>query len=328
VTPLELRRVAFDFRVARALYAGVEIGLFDAIGRGARTPQELAARMAADPRALRILLEALAGAGVLERSGDAFAIAPALVASLVSGEPDYLGNLLLHDLWHWTSWAHLGRVLREGAPHKERGGDPHLTSPEVLRRFLPNFALAMDQSGGDATPRLASQLARLAPRAILDLGGGSGRELEALLGLLPAARGAVAERAFALEAARERLGRSRVAARARVVALDFERDPIPGGYDLILLSRVLMGLPDDAALRLVRACAAALAPGGTLAIHDYDARSRVGALLSLDMLLLAGAAVHPSATLLRWLAEAGLRAERPQRVLPYTRLWLGRRAAA
>lgn len=328
MTPAELRRVAFDFRVARALYAGVELGVFDAIGRGARTPEELAARVAADPRALRILLDALAGAGVLERRGDAFAIAPALVSCLVSGEPDYLGNVLLHDLWHWTSWAHLGRVLREGAPHKERGGDPHLSSPEVLRRFLPNFALAMDQSGGDATPRLAAALARLAPRAILDLGGGSGRELEALLLRLPDARGAVAERAFALEAARERLGRSNAASRAQVLALDFERDPIPTGYDLILLSRVLMGLPEEAAARLVHACAGALAPGGALAIHDYEARSRVGALLSLDMLLLSGGAVHRSASLLRWLGDAGLRTEPPQRVLRYTRLWLGRKAAA
>ncbi len=325
MTPAELRRVAFDFRVARALYAGVEIGLFDAIGRGERTPEELAGRCGADPRALAILLEALASSGALERRGDAFAIPPGLVTSLVSDEPEYLGNLLLHDLWHWTSWAHLGRVLREGGPHKDRDGDPHLSSPEVLRRFLPNFALAMDQSGADATEPLADALSRLAPRAILDLGGGSGRELEALLLRLPDARGVVAERAFAADAARERLARSEVADRAQVLALDFERDPLPGGYDMILVSRVLMGLGEEQAARLLRACAAALPPGGVLAIHDYDARSRVGALLSLDMLLLGAGRVHPAVSVLRWLTDSGLATEPPRHMLRYTQLWLARK---
>ncbi len=327
MTPSELRRIAFDFRAARALYAGVELGVFDAIGRGARTPAELAARGGADPRALAVLLEALAAIGALERRDGAFGIAPALVSSLVSGEADYLGNVFLHDLWHWSSWAHLERTLREGAPQKDRSGDPHLSSPDVLRRFLPNFALAMDQSGADSTERLAAELSRLAPRAILDLGGGSGRELAALLARLPDARGAVAERAFALDAARERLARSGLTGRTQVLALDFERDPIPAGYDLILLSRVLMGLREEAAAALVRSCAAALEPGGALAVHDYDARSRVGALLSLDMLLVTGGSVHASESVQRWIAESGLAPERPRSVLAYTRLWLGRKGA-
>jgi hypothetical protein len=109
--------------------------------------------------------------------------------------------------------------------------------------------------------------------------------------------------------------------------LDFERDAIPPGHDLVLLSRILMGLPAERAARLVRACAEALAPGGALAVHDYAAGSRTGALLSLDMLLHTGGAVHRAEVIAGWLRGAGLAAEPARRVLPYTRLWIGSKPA-
>ena len=73
--------------------------------------------------------------------------------------------------------------------------------------------------------------------------------------------------------------------------------------------------------------AEALAPGGAVAVHDYDARSRVGALLSLDVLLQGGGQVHEAASIEGWLREGGLLCDRRWRVLPYTRLWLGRKSS-
>jgi SAM-dependent methyltransferase len=325
VTPANLRRLAFDFRAARAVSCGVELGLFDALAGGCTRAAELARVCEADPRTLAVLLDALVAIGVLERAGDEYRIPKALLASLSSKEPGFVGNLLLHDLWHWTSWARLDEVVRGGGPLRDRSRDPHLTNPSVLRRFLPNLVRAMEQSVGGASAKLAAGLVPLRPRSILDLGGGTGAHLVALLHALPEARGTLAEQAFALEAARGRLSEAGLDGRAEVRLLDFEREPIPHGHDLILLSRVVMGLPAERAERLLRACGEALAPGGAVAVHDYAANSRTGALLSLDMLLHTGGAVHTGESIARWLAGAGLAADPARRVLPYTRLWIGRK---
>jgi hypothetical protein len=112
------------------------------------------------------------------------------------------------------------------------------------------------------------------------------------------------------------------------VGLDFEKGEIPEGHDLIVISRVLMGMAPERAGALVRRAAAALLEGGALALHDFDAGTRVGALLSLDMLLNTGGAVHARAQIEDWLAASGLALESARRVLGYTRLWIARKRAS
>jgi hypothetical protein len=94
-----------------------------------------------------------------------------------------------------------------------------------------------------------------------------------------------------------------------------------------VLARVLMGWAPERAAALVRRAADALAPGGALVVHDFDSRSRVGALLSLDMLLNTGGNVHARSAVEEWLVTSGLTLESSRRLLPYTRSWIARRHA-
>jgi SAM-dependent methyltransferase len=137
----------------------------------------------------------------------------------------------------------------------------------------------------------------------------------------------LAELPFSLEQAHARVRDLGLDERTEIVALDFDREPIPSGCDLILISRVLMGLAPERALDLIRRCAEALAPGGHLAIHDYTPHSRVGALLSLDMLLNTGGEVHGESSISSWLESAALEEIRCERVLKYTHLYVARKPA-
>lgn len=325
MTPAELRRVAFDFRLARAVSCALELGVFEALAKGTTDLACIASRCGLDPRGARILLGALVAGGLLERDPRAprgYRLVDALRESLLEDGGDFQGNLLLHDLWHWSAWARLDRAVRSGAAADPSDGDAHLGDPEVLRRFLPNYVRAMEQSVGESPGIVAGLLAPLAPRNVLDLAGGTGGHLVALLRELPGARGTLAEMGFSLDAARERVRQSGLASRIEVREFDFEADEIPRGHDLILISRVLMGLDPERARRLVRRCAEALAPGGTLAVHDYDPDTRVGSLLSLDMLLNTGGEAHPLYELRSWIDQAGLECAPTRSVLPYTYLCL------
>jgi SAM-dependent methyltransferase len=325
MTPSRLRRLAFDFRAARAVYAGVEIGVFEALGSRELSADELAPRTGTDARALRVLLGALVAVGVLEARGPGYRLLPQLHEALLPNGEGYLGNLFLHDLWHWTSWAALGDVVRSGRAHQDRTADRHLGDADVLREFLPNYNRAMEQSAGDSPRLLAERIAALEPDSVLDLGGGSGDLLCEVLARLPFASGVLAERGFALERARDRCEAS--GKRLDLLEIDFEREEIPGDFDVVVLSRVLMGLPPESAAAVVARAAGALAPAGHLVVHDFDPRSRVGSLLSLDMLLNTGGEVHAPETIADWLEAAGLVPVEKSSLLPYTHYLCASRAA-
>jgi SAM-dependent methyltransferase len=261
--------------------------------------------------------------GILESDSGAYALRPECAGALLPGTEQYLGPLLTHDLWHWTSWAFLDRSIRSGAAHRERSHDPHLGNHEVLARFLPNFALAMEQTARESVKPLADCIEALDVRSVLDLGGGSGTLLLAVLEHCHGARGTLADRSFALERARELAALHACRDRLTLVELDFERDPLPLGHDLIVLSRILMGLPEMRARLLLERVAEALEPGGYVLVHDYDATSRVGSVLSVDMLLHCGSKVHGRREVTGWFSEIGLELVSDERLLPYTRVYLG-----
>jgi len=327
MTAAELQQLAFSFRAARALYAGVELGLFEALDAGGQTSEALARACDCDARALGIWLEALVALGVLEGHAAGYRILPELRDALVPGGSTYLGNLFLHDLWHWSRWAHLDTTLRSGAPRQTADGDRHLSDPRVLCRFLSNYNAAMEQSAGDAPERLADAIARYAPQQVVDLGGGTGELLSRLCARVPGARAVLVENGFALAGAHERLARDPARERIELVERDFEKAEIPAG-DAIVLSRVLMGFAPERARAAVLRAAAALVPGGRLFVHEFAAQSRAGALLGLDMLLNTGGQVHASGAILGWLGEAGLEALEEHALLPYTRLWIGQSKGA
>ena len=321
-----LRKIAYGFREARALHAGVELGVFEAIGRGQGTAAELADELDADPRGLRVLLDALAELGILERAGQGYALAAGAADVLLPEGAEYLGNLLVHDLWHWPSWTDADAAVRAGAPAHDRSRDRYLGSPAVVRGFLANYTRAMEQSGRELVAPLSERIAALEPRVVCDLGGGSGALLLAVLERLPRARGYLVDHPFALERARELAEQSPAGKRMEICPLDLERDALPQGADVAVLCRVLMGFPPERARALLQRCAQALPEQGRLLIHDYRARSRVGALMSLDVLLNTGGEVHAGSALEGWLAPSGfsLRELRP-RIVPYMTTWLAER---
>ena len=81
----ELQRTAFEFRIARAVYCALELGVFRALGRGEASAETLADTCRADARGMRILLDALAATEVLERSPRGYRIPDSLARCLLEG---------------------------------------------------------------------------------------------------------------------------------------------------------------------------------------------------------------------------------------------------
>lgn len=308
-----LRDLSFDFRAARTVMAAVSLGVIERLASEPADAKELARACELDLRGAEALLAALAALGVVRAEGERFALAEAARRVLVGTGDRSRRSIVLHDLWHWGLWTRLETSIRSGEPVAERRGDPFFSDPAVLAAFFPNLARAMEETSRDASARLARELRLAGGERVLDLGGGAGNFAAALARAHPALEIEVMDLPPVAREASRALELAGLAERVGVRGGSFLSDPLDpegSGYDLVLLSRVLMGLPDPAASGLLARVRAALRPGGRVVVHEFrrgeGPGERVGALLDLDMLLLTGGAVRAPARLAALLEAAGL----------------------
>jgi hypothetical protein len=110
----------------------------------------------------------------------------------------------------------------------------------------------------------------------------------AVLQAVPALRATLLDRPAMLARARTELTAAGLVERCTFVDGDFF-DAVPEGGDVYLLSRILHDWADDEAVRILKACRAAMPPGARLLIVDavLPARARdLPAAIRMDLLML------------------------------------------
>jgi hypothetical protein len=142
---------------------------------------------------------------------------------------------------------------------------------------------------------------------IVDVGGGSGVLLEAILRATPGLRGVLVDRLEAAERARALL--ADLDGRAECVVGDFF-DAVPAGAGAYLLSRVIHDWHDDDARRILATCRAAMPDGARLLLVEAILPERAvdgpeAIRMDLHMLVLFGARERTAAQFSDLLAGAG-----------------------
>ena len=126
---------------------------------------------------------------------------------------------------------------------------------------------------------------------VLDVGGGLGHFLAALLAAHPGLEGAVIDVPDVAAAALRELRRAGLQDRAVAIGGSFF-EPLPAGYDVHLLKWILHNWDDDACLSLLSACRRALPDDGRLLVVEQllpDDASGMGALhpaVAMDLMML------------------------------------------
>ena len=106
---------------------------------------------------------------------------------------------------------------------------------------------------------------------VVDVGGGHGILIAAILEAHADMRGTLLDRPDVVDGARAVLDNTAVAARCAVVAGDFFAD-LPEDGDLYLLSRVVHDWDDEAALRILAACRKAMSDDAVLVVAEAVCR--------------------------------------------------------
>lgn len=320
------------YQVSAAIGALARLGVADALARGPMAIGELARGLGADEGALARLLNATLDLGLFadDESGRyRLTEIGELLRSDIPGSMRRYAVVSTED-WRWTAYGRLDHTLRTGEPgfvaaHGCRLWDYLSLHPEAAASFEESMArvgVARDRA-------VAAALDVSAVDRLIDVGGGRGGLLSALLVANPHLRGVVFDLPAVAGGAVERLQEAGVAERCEVVAGDF-REAVPADAGVYVLSWILHDWDDATAARILRACRVAMEERARLVVVEMvvpepgqpgaEAFERLVRQADLEMLAVVGGRERTAAEYERLLTDAGFALDRitPLEGLPWS----------
>ncbi|MGE5088235.1 MAG: methyltransferase [Candidatus Levyibacteriota bacterium] len=291
-------RLIAGFRASRVVHVAARLRLADALRDGPKDAAALARITSAHAPSLERLLRALASLGLLAQDADGRFALTALGGTLDSDAPGSLrawAELALGGE-HYAAWGELEHSVRHGEVAFDRlyGTDVWTYRRQHAERS-ELFNQAMAALAGGLDPAIIGSAAFAGVQSLVDVGGGDGSLLVALLARHSAMRGVLFDLPHVVADARARIDRAGLAARCEVVAGD-AFDSVPGGADGYVLCQVLHDWSDERAGAVLRSCRRAIAEGGRLVViervlperFDPSPAARSAAMADLAMMVLTG----------------------------------------
>jgi hypothetical protein len=270
--------------LVQALHVAATLRIPDLLADGSRTSGELAEALSSDPASLYRLLRMLAGAGVFaEESPHRFKLTP-LGSTLRTDTPDSVRDWAL-----FIAWSNLLHSVQTGESAFEHTFGMCLFSymtdhPELGAAYNNWMAKQSElQNGAVLATYSFSEF-----RKVVDVGGGQGATLAAILEANPQATGVLFDLPEVVS--KVRLPES-IAQRSEIVAGDM-LESMPEGGDVYILKRILMDWSDEIAARALGRCREAMAESGkVLVIEPMVAEGNepsVSKSLDMTMLVMQG----------------------------------------
>jgi O-methyltransferase domain/Dimerisation domain len=311
-----LRDRIMGFRTTQMIHVAARLGLADHLAAGPCPVDALAAAIGAEPQALHRLLRALASLGIFaeDAAGD-FSLTPQaqLLRSDVQGSLRDIALLYGED-WLWQAYGNMMHSVRTGAPaFVKTHGQPFYGYLHEHPRAAARFNAAMTGFSSQETAAILEACDFAEVRSVVDIGGGHGALLAALLRAHPHLNGILFDLPSVVAGAGQVLGEAGIAERARCLAGDFF-DEAPAGADLYVMKSVLHNWDDADAQRILMTCGAAMRPDARLLVIErvvpQGNAPAEAKLFDINMLVVAGGLERTEPEYRRLLQESGLVLER------------------
>jgi len=311
--PLADTHLAFLF--ARIIMAATNFGLFEALGDGGRTAEEVAAACKTDGQVTSKVLDALLALGYLEFRNGRYQLNGLSRKWLLADSPDTLVHKLAFQKieWRWTEG--IDTSLQDGA------------SREMHRSLSPEEWSSYQWAMRDVATTPAKEVARRVrlpsnATALLDIGGSHGFYSVALCRRYPTLAATILDLPEAIPTAAEILTREHMGARVRHVPGNALTSDLGHGiYDAVLIALLVHHFTDEQNRELTAKAERALKPGGVFMIVDAvriespdDTRRpnrRASAVLDVYFALTSHSGTWSVSQMQGWQRAAGLKLSRP-----------------
>lgn len=308
----EMLSMIQGFWVSRAICVVAELGIPDLLKDGSRTSEELALAIGAHASSLHRLMRALASVGLFtEGDRQRFELTP-LGDTLASDVPGSLHPLAAEVLGrsHYDAWGQLLYSVKTGTTAFD-----HVfgMSRWKYNAEHPKEAKAFDAAMASFNSIIADSVVASydfsSCGTVVDVGGGNGSLLAAILKAYPRLCGVLADLPHVLHGAQRRLATQGVAERCEVVAADFFTS-VPRG-DTHLLKWIIHDWDDQQAEAILKNCRAAMKTGGRLLLVESIVEPLNGTSLAkfmdLAMLVMTGGRERTEPEYRDLLSRAGLK---------------------
>lgn len=294
-----------QFMSAKLLCVAVDLGVFEKLGDGPRTLDELVEATGIPRRSLRVVLNGLAAMEIIAARDGRYennAEAQAFLAGRSS--VDLRPGLRLYRHLIYPMWMQFENTVRTGAPAR---------SSQPIENFARIFSEGVEAWTGVGARVLPRQYDFTRHSRILDLGGGTGSYLVPILERHPNMRGTLYELPPTVAVAERRLAGQAVRDRIEIVEGDAFFDPLPEGHDVVLVAGFIhLFDPPRIAVVLDRVRKAVEAGARLLIVDQWmDAthtKPLFGAMLAATYLLISGSGDTYSVDEAEpWLDAAGFR---------------------
>ncbi|MGN9908520.1 methyltransferase [Phytohabitans sp. LJ34] len=270
-----------------------ELGVADHLTGGPRTAAELAGAVGAHPRALHRVLRAAAGLGLFTQDGAGrFGLTPT-AECLRSDVPGSLRPAAMMFALEpfWSPYAHIRHSVLTGEPAFDKAfGTTVYAYLAEHPEHAAVFGAAAAAFHGQGIEEIAAGHDWSRYGTVVDVGGGTGALLAAILGRHPGVRGVLFELPEVVERARTTL--AELAGRVDLVAGDFFAG-VPAA-DAYLVKSCLHNFADDQAVALLRVIRRAMPAGARLLVAETVVPAGDGPhyakLDDIEMLVIAGGA--------------------------------------
>ena len=289
-----LRDMIMGFRKTQMIYTAARLGIADLLEDGPRSAPDLAGDTRTDPRSLYRLLRALSGLGVFAETPDGrFELAPP-AELLRSGSPGSMRGmaLLFGDGWMWQAYGEMFYSVSTGLTAFERvHGQSFYEYQELHPAAAAVFDGAMTSFSGLESTAVLKEYDFSGLGNIVDVGGGRGALLAAILNAASGARGIVFDRPELADGAAELMRRAGLANRCDFVGGDFF-EGIPDGGDAYIMKSVLHNWDDDSCHSILGNCREAMGPDSRLLVVERVVPDGAGPseakLFDVNMLVTTG----------------------------------------
>lgn len=282
----EISRIAYGFMASKALFAALNLGVFEALSKEPHDLEALANETGLQEHRLLTLLTALVSLGVLAKEDAFYSNSPAAGRYLVRGKPAYFGDYYRYQI---------DRLIYPGMDNLEQAlaGEPlHGLYNHAFKDAREAEDFTRGQHSGSKGPAflLARSVDLSNCRNLLDVGGGSGAFSLAFCRENPELSATILDFPNVVCHAETFAREEGLSGRITPLPGNALETPWPENQDVVLMSYLLSAVPRTAVAALLRRALDALSPGGRLLLHDFTVAEdgtgpQLAALWYLPMML-------------------------------------------
>ena len=305
----QINELARNFWHSAILRAGIKLDVFSLLENDSLTSDEVASRIDASSRYTQAFLDCCVVMDLLDNKEGKFTNSSTTSKFLVKGKAAYVGDHALHHTNTWASWGRLDEVIKDGKTLL-----PYETGFVDANTYWTDYMIGQHNRATSGQGHyLVKSLDLRERKKLIDLGGGAASYSIALCKANPHLKAVVVDEKEPLEVARPLVEESNLQDQITLLEGSFFGTDLGAGYDVCLISGVVLIKPEKDCRELFKLALDILEPGGLVVVQDYmrlddnPERNHLDTLEDLYVLVAfdPGAGNREGAQIASWLEDTG-----------------------